>query len=103
MSYSCTDFADDVFEELARVGAIHQSEAEDEDLADNADLQASYALAAIARLVEARDALEQLLLAMEQRDLQPDTPSQDAEFSEAVRRAKAALAQIEPTAAADGG
>lgn len=103
MTYSCTDFADDVFEELARVGAIHQSEAEDEDLADDSGLQATYSLTAIARLVEAKDALEQLLLAIEQWGDQPDTPSQGAAFNEAAQRAKAALARIEPTAAADAG
>lgn len=103
MTYSCTDFADDVFEELARVGAIHQSEAADEDLADDAGLQATYALAAIARLVEAKDASAQLVRAVEQWGLRPDTPLQDAALSEAAQRVKAALAQIEPTAAADAG
>jgi len=103
MTYSCTDFADDVFDELTRVGAIHQREAADEDLADNTGLQATYALAAIARLVEAKEASEQLLRAVRQWERQPDTPVQDAALNEAAQRVKAALAQIEPTAAADAG
>src|SRR6218665_3499025 len=103
MTYSYTDFADEVFEELARVGAIHQSEAADEDLADDAGLQATYALAAIARLVEAKDASAQLVCAVDQWGRRPDTPLQDAALSEAAQRVKAVVAQIEPTAAADAG
>lgn len=103
MTYSCTDFADDVFEELARVGAIHQHEAADEDLDDNPGLQATYALAAIARLVEAKEASEQLLRAVQQWRRQQGTPLQNAALKEAAQRVKAALAQIEPTAAADAG
>ena len=56
MGYSCTDFADDIFNELSDVGAIHNNEANDEKLADNASLQADYALRGINRLVEVRDA-----------------------------------------------
>lgn len=56
MTYSCTDFTDDVFDALAEAGAIHESEANDDNLADNASLQADYALAAIGRFTELRDA-----------------------------------------------
>ncbi len=57
MTYSCSDFTDDVFAELHRVGVISDAEYNDDDLADNAGLQADYALKGIARLVEVRDAV----------------------------------------------
>lgn len=56
MGYSCCDFTDDVFAELHSVGAITEAEYHDENLSDNASLQAEYALNGIARLVAARDA-----------------------------------------------
>lgn len=56
MGYSCCDFTDDVFAELHRVGAITEAEFSDENLPDNAHLQADYAFEGIARLVEVRDA-----------------------------------------------
>lgn len=62
MTYSCCDFTDDVFAELHRVGAITETEANDENLADNASLQANYALAGIGKLVKARDDNAALLL-----------------------------------------
>lgn len=58
MTYSCCDFTDDVFAELHRVGAITEAEANDENLNDNASLQADYALKGIGRLVEVRDAAD---------------------------------------------
>lgn len=56
MGYSCSDFTDDVFAELHRVGAITEAEYNDEDLSNNASLQADYAFKGIGRLVEVRDA-----------------------------------------------
>lgn len=56
MTYSCCDFTDDVFAELHRVGAITEAEYNDDDLEDNASLQADYAFKGIGRLVEVRDA-----------------------------------------------
>jgi hypothetical protein len=56
MGYSCSDFTDDVFAELHRVGAITEDESNDKHLGDNAGLQADYALKGIGRLVEVRDA-----------------------------------------------
>lgn len=55
MTYSATDFADDVFNELHRVGAITPDEFGDQDLEDNAELQRDYALNGIERLANARD------------------------------------------------
>lgn len=57
MTYSCSDFTDDVFAELVRVSAISATEAADDELDDNPSLQGTYALAGIERLVDARDAL----------------------------------------------
>lgn len=56
MGYSCCDFTDDVFAEFHRVGAITEAEFNDENVPDNASLQAEYAINGIARLVEVRDA-----------------------------------------------
>ena len=59
MTYSATNFADDVFNDLARVGAIIQSEASDPNLDDNSGLQASYAMTAIWRFDTLRQAAEE--------------------------------------------
>lgn len=56
MTYSCSDFTDEVFAELHRVGAISDAEYNDDDVTDNAGLQANYAFKGIGRLVEVRDA-----------------------------------------------
>ncbi|MCL4722685.1 MAG: hypothetical protein LC131_07355 [Anaerolineae bacterium] len=61
MTYSSTDFSDDVFAALADAGAILPSEANHEDLDDNASLQAGFALEGINRLQGARRALESLV------------------------------------------
>lgn len=94
MSYSSCDFADDLFNCLAEVGAIHPGEAEDEDLEDNAELQADYALAAVNRLVAIKDAFLVYREALEKLAREQGYSLQNGPFCEADERAKAALAQI---------
>lgn len=53
MTYSCSDFTDDIVAELIRLGLIEQEAVPDDD----PSLQADLALAAIGRLVDARKTL----------------------------------------------
>ena len=95
MTYSCTDFTDDVFNELHRTGAIHKAEAADDDLDDNQGLQAHFALLGIARLVEVKKAFEQSRRAVEDMAKRNGVSLQDGVFCEADKRGKKALAAIE--------
>lgn len=94
MTYSCTDFTGDVFSELARIGAIHPSEANDEDLPDNVDLQGDYAMAALGRLVEVKDALLEYRQALESLAMLKGYSLQDGPFCCADERVNRALAAI---------
>lgn len=62
MTYSASDFADEVFAKLCNIGAITEAEAENEDLDDNASLQADYAIAGISRLDGIASCLNSLLV-----------------------------------------
>ena len=55
MTYSCSDFTDDILNEFTRVGAITAEELRNADLDDNPSEQANLVLAALARLVETRE------------------------------------------------
>lgn len=94
MTVSASDFADDIFNQLAIVGAIHEEEVEDEDLVDNSDLQRDYALAGIARLVEVKDAFEKYRQAVEDLAVSKGYSLQDGVFCEADERVKKALANV---------
>lgn len=61
MTYSASDFADDVFSDLHHAGAITETEYRDEDLNDNPSKQADYAIAGIERLVKAARRLDVIL------------------------------------------
>jgi hypothetical protein len=56
MSYSFSDFTDNVFKELGKSGAIRPEELNDENTMENVQLQGDYAIKAIDRLVAVRDA-----------------------------------------------
>jgi len=99
MTYSCTDFTDDVFAELHRVGAITQPEYDDDELVDNANLQAAYAMSGIARLVEVKDAFDQYRRAVEDLAAHKGLSLQDGVFCQANERAKTALAAVRVRAA----
>lgn len=64
MTYSASDFSDDVWNELCRIGAIGQEERDDPELDDNQSLQGDYALRAIAKLAEAHQAFKAYRAAM---------------------------------------
>lgn len=95
MTYSASDFSDDIFAELHRVGAITAAEANGEDLDDNANLQSDYALAGIARLTECKDALDHLRRAIAAFANHRGISLQDGVFCEADERAARALRAIE--------
>jgi hypothetical protein len=59
MTYSACDFNDSIMEGLTQSGGIHKKEARDPKLDDNLSLQADYALRAIDRFEEVRDAAEE--------------------------------------------
>jgi hypothetical protein len=56
MAYEFSDFADNVFKELGKSGAIHLAELNDENTMENVQLQGDYAIKAIDRLVAVREA-----------------------------------------------
>jgi hypothetical protein len=93
MSYSCTDFADDIFNELGKLGAITPAEFHAPDLMDNAQLQANYALRGIDRLVAVRDVARgyrlRLLAVLAEKGL--DVQGFDQNLSEIDARLSAAL------------
>lgn len=95
MTYSCSDFTDDVYAELVRVGAINEQEDNHPDLNDNASLQADFALRAIARLVEAKDAFAQYRGAVENLAERKGVSLQDKAFRKADDRARKALSAIQ--------
>lgn len=64
MAYSASDFSDDIWNELCRIGAISQGERDDPALDDNQSLQGDYALRAIAKLDEVRQAFTEYRTAM---------------------------------------
>ncbi len=55
MAYEFSDFAENVFKELGKAGAIHAAELNDENL-ESVQLQGDYAIKAIYRLVAVRAA-----------------------------------------------
>ncbi|MCZ2115606.1 MAG: hypothetical protein LC131_17515 [Anaerolineae bacterium] len=97
MTYSSTDFSDDVFVALVDVGAIRPGEANHEDLDDNSSLQADFAFRGINRLQNAREALELLVSCLRRVDrgeLQP----RGVRIKNARKQAELALAEFEKEA-----
>lgn len=94
MTYSCSDFTDDIFEELTRVEAITAAEAQDPELEDNPGLQGTYALNAVARLVEARDALAQYQATVVDFMARHGLPLNDGQLCAADDRASRALVAL---------
>lgn len=93
MAYDNSDIGDDVTAELYRIGALH--EAEDAAMDGNLSKQGDYALAAIGRLEEVRQALVQYRAAVENLAKRNGWSLQDGLFCEADERVSKALRAIE--------
>ncbi len=97
MGYSSCDFADDVFAELHRVGAITKAEYDDENLCDNTALQAERAIEGIGRLVAAIDGVSRLVAAAATAKTSGDREPRIVIFaSEGVIRSVAAQGMADP-------
>lgn len=92
MTYSSSDFSDDIFAQLVEVGAIDEEDCV--DLEDSASRQADLALAGIARFVEIKEAFVQYRQALKDLAARKGLELQDGVFCEADERAKKALAAI---------
>lgn len=97
MTYSCSDFSDDVFAQLADIGAILPSEADHPDLDDNPSLQADFALKGIDRLQHARKALEVLADCLRRLD-KGELQSRGMRIKNARKQAELALAAFKEAA-----
>lgn len=97
MTYSCSDFADGLFNKLVAIGAITSEDADNEDLSDNPALQADFAMAGIDRLVNVQKALIHYRKAIEKLAVRQGFSLQDGVFCEADERAKRALYALKTT------
>jgi hypothetical protein len=91
MAYEFSDFADNVFKELGKSGAIHPAELNDENL-ESVQLQGDYAIKAIDRLVAVRNAasdFHKLVLSAAAKGV----PLDDEVFKAAESRLNVALAE----------
>lgn len=94
MTYSCSDFTDDILNEFTRVGAITAEELSNADLDDNPSEQANLVLAALARLVETREALAAYKLAVD--GFLASAGLTLEQFADADERVTKALAAFKP-------
>lgn len=95
MTYSCTDFTDDITNRLIEVGAITAEESQDPEASDNPGLQAGYALNAIKRLAEAKDSLQFLMVTLSEFAKTTGTSLQYGPLCEASERAAKALRKFQ--------
>lgn len=86
MTYSATDFSDDVMRLAADLGVISQDYAENEDLADNEELAFGYVSRGLVRLTAIRDASQHLVGLLKARTdlIDPDVQKALADLESAL-------------------